>query len=96
MPSSKNKIPILENIINKFENEIVTEKKNNRDRGVVYTPQPIADFMVLNIFRIFFDDFLELKKVFQANWDYAILKQLLEKNGNGSFKDRLKIDLKQK
>ena len=38
MQSSKNKIQILENIISKFENEIVTEKKNNRDRGVVYTP----------------------------------------------------------
>jgi hypothetical protein len=25
MPSSKNRIPILENIINKFENEIFTE-----------------------------------------------------------------------
>jgi len=85
MTSSKNKISILENVINKFENEIVTEKNNNRDRGVVYTPQPIADFMVLNIFRIFFDDFLELRKIFKANWDYAILKQLLAKNER--FKD---------
>ncbi len=91
MPSSKNKVPILENIINKFENEIVTEKKNNRDRGVVYTPQPIADFMVLNIFRIFFDDFLELRKVFQTNCDYASLKQLLAKNV--SLKDRFETKI---
>jgi len=92
MPSSKNKIPILENIINKFENEIVTEKKNNRDRGVVYTPQPIADFMVLNIIRIFFDDFLELRKVFQTNCDYASLKQLISKNE--SLKDRFETKIR--
>jgi len=92
MPSSKNKISILENIINKFENEIVTEKKNNRDRGVVYTPQPIADFMVLNIFRIFFDDFLELRKVFQTNCNYGSLKQLLAKNE--SLKDRFETKIR--
>jgi len=92
MPSSKNLIPILENIINKFENEVVTEKKNNRDRGVVYTPQPIADFMVLNIFRIFFDDFLELRKVFQTNYDYASLKQLLVKNE--SLKNRFETKIR--
>jgi len=92
MPSSKNSIPILENIINKFENEIVTEKKNNRDRGVVYTPQPIADFMVLNIFRIFFDDFLELRNVFQTNCDYASLKQLLAKYE--SLKDRFETKIR--
>ena len=92
MPLSKNRISILENIINKFESEIVAEKKNNRDRGVVYTPQPIADFMVLNIFRIFFDDFLELRKVFQVNWDYTILKQLLAKND--SLKDRFETKIR--
>ena len=82
-------ISILENIINEFENKRFIEKNNNRDRGVIYTPQPIADFMVINIFRIFFDEFPEIQKIFQKNCDYISLKQLFVKNK--SLKERFEI-----
>jgi len=85
-------ISILENIINEFENKKFIEKNNNRDRGVIYTPQPIADFMVTNIFRIFFDEFPEIQKTFQKNCDYIGLKQLFVENKN--LKDRFEIKIK--
>jgi len=82
-------ISIFENIINEFENKRFIEKNDNRDRGVIYTPQPIADFMVINIFRIFFDEFPEIQKIFQKNCDYISLKQLFVKNK--SLKERFEI-----
>ena len=82
----------LGNIIDEFENKKFIEKKNNRDRGVIYTPQPIADFMVINIFRIFFDEFPEIQKIFQKNCDYIGLKQLFVKNK--SLKDRFEIKIR--
>ncbi|MCK4381880.1 MAG: Eco57I restriction-modification methylase domain-containing protein, partial [Candidatus Lokiarchaeota archaeon] len=85
-------ISILENIINEFENKKFIEKNNNRNRGVIYTPQPIADFMVTNIFRIFFDEFPEIQKIFQKNCDYISLKQLFAKNNN--LKDRFEIKIR--
>jgi len=85
-------ISILENIINEFENKKFIEKNNNRHRGIVYTPQPIADFMVINIFRIFFDEFPEIQKIFQKNCDYTGLKQLFIKNK--SLKDRFEVKVR--
>ena len=70
----------MENIILQFENKNFIEKKYLRERGVTYTPQPIALFMALNIFRIFFDEFPELDGLFETNFDYASFKQLFIKN----------------
>jgi len=57
----------LESVIKSFEEKRIAEKISNRDRGVIYTPQPIADLMqpiadlmVLNIFRIFVSDISEI------------------------------------
>ncbi len=50
----------LESVIKSFEEKRIAEKIGNSDRGVIYTPQPIADLMVLNIFRIFVSDISEI------------------------------------
>jgi len=42
-------------IIN-FENKIFKEKDELHDSGVIYTPEKITNFIVLNIFKIFIDD----------------------------------------
>ncbi|GAI98244.1 unnamed protein product, partial [marine sediment metagenome] len=49
----------LELVIKSFEEKRIAERINNRDRGVIYTPQPIADLMVVNIFRIFVSNISE-------------------------------------
>ncbi|MFX0047162.1 MAG: Eco57I restriction-modification methylase domain-containing protein [Candidatus Hermodarchaeota archaeon] len=73
-------ISILDNIINEFENKRSIDKKNNRDRGVIYTPQPIVNFMIINIFKNYFDEFPEIQKILQNNCYYKSLKQLFIKN----------------
>jgi len=50
----------LESVIKSFEEKKIAEKIKNRNRGVIYTPQPIADLMVVNIFRIFVSDISEI------------------------------------
>ena len=85
-------ISVLEIIINKFEKQKFTEKNNNRNRGVIYTPQPIADFMVKNIIRFFFDEFPEIQKIFQKTCDINSLKQLFVNNKN--LKDRFEIKIR--
>ena len=85
-------ISILENIIKEFENKRLTEKYKDRDRGVVYTPQSIADFMVINIFKIYIDEFPEIQKILHKNCNYTSLKQLFVKNK--SLKDRFEIKIR--
>ncbi len=80
--SSKNLLTTLENIINNFEKKNFIEKKNNRDRGVTYTPQPIAHFMALNAFGLYFEEFPEIRNVFKKIFDIDSLKQIIIKNRN--------------
>lgn len=90
MPS-KNTLTTLENIIHQFENKNFIEKKNLREWGVTYTPHPIAYFMALNLFRIFFDEIPEVSKFFKNTFDYIGLKQLFIKNRDikRSFFDKI-------
>ena len=85
-------ISALENLIIAFENQKLAEKNCNRDRGVIYTPQPIADFMVLNSFRIFFDDFPQIQKIFQNDYDETKMKQIFTRNK--SCKDQFEIKIR--
>jgi len=50
----------LESVIKSFEEKKIAEKIDNRDRGVIYTPQPIANLMISNIFRIFLSNNSEI------------------------------------
>lgn len=90
--SSKNTLTTLENIIQQFENKNFIEKKNLSERGVTYTPQPIAEFMALNIFRIYFDNFPEVSNFLKKNFDYVSFKQLIIKNRDlrRSFHNKIK------
>ena len=80
--TANNILTSLENIIQHFETKNFREKKNLRERGVTYTPQPIAHFMALNIFRIFFDDFSEATSYLKSDFDYISLKRLFIKNSD--------------
>ena len=84
-------ITVLENIINTFENQRFIEKNINRDRGVIYTPQPVADFMVKNVFNFFFYEFPEIQNIIRTNSDFTGIKELLTKNKNLKEKFELKI-----
>ncbi len=82
----------LESVIKSFEEKRIAEKINNRDRGVVYTPQPIADLMVLNIFRIFVSDISEILNTGENfNTTFKLSNFFVEHN---NFKNELKLRLK--
>ena len=81
----------LESVIKSFEEKRIAEKINNRDRGVIYTPQPIADLMVVNIFRIFVSDISEILKTGERfNTTPKLLKFFKEsKNLKNKLKKKL-------
>jgi len=81
----------LESVIKSFEEKRIAERINNRDRGVIYTPQPIADLMVVNIFRIFVSDISEtLNTGEKFNTTLKLLNFFKE---HKNLKNKLKIKL---
>ncbi|MHA1349347.1 MAG: Eco57I restriction-modification methylase domain-containing protein [Promethearchaeota archaeon] len=83
----------LESVIKSFEEKRIAEKFDNRDRGVTYTPQPIADLIVLNIFRIFVSDISEILNIGENfNTILQLSKFFIEhKNLKNELKTRLKF-----
>jgi len=82
----------LESVIKSFEEKRIAEKFDNRNRGVIYTPQPIADLIVLNIFRIFVSD---ISEILNNGENFNTIPQLSKffiehKNLKNELKSRLK------
>ena len=82
----------LESVIKSFEEKRIAEKFDKRDHGITYTPQPIADLIVLNIFRIFVSDISEILNVAENfNTILQLSKFFIEhKNLKNKLKTRLK------
>ena len=57
----------IENYIESFENEKFHEKNEARNLGIIYTPHQVANFIVSNIFRIYFEKFIHSKKRHRNN-----------------------------
>ncbi|MHA1490822.1 MAG: Eco57I restriction-modification methylase domain-containing protein [Promethearchaeota archaeon] len=75
----------FQEFINNFENKKLKEKKNNQTSGEIYTPQEIADFIVCNIFKIFFKDIIggfnaDSDIVRKKQFDLESLKLLIKEN----------------
>ncbi|MFX0035653.1 MAG: Eco57I restriction-modification methylase domain-containing protein [Candidatus Hermodarchaeota archaeon] len=51
-------LTIIDTFIEDFENEKFLEKNKNRSLGIVYTPNQIVDYIISNIFRIYFNNFI--------------------------------------
>jgi len=54
---SKNIFSFIKEFIDNFEENILNDKQIKEQSGVVYTPQKVADYMVNNIFNVFFNDY---------------------------------------
>lgn len=63
-PSMKIILESLDNIITDFENEKSDRIESKQDLGIIYTPKIIVEYIVSNIFRIYFADLLEIEKRF--------------------------------
>jgi len=53
--------------IESFENEKFLEKGKNRNLGIIYTPKELVDYIVSNIFRIYFERILNYQNETQHN-----------------------------
>jgi len=70
-----------------FENEKANERTSNKTLGVIYTPKPLVDYMVLKVFKLYFEEFYNLPKFSTTDSFFIDLKHYLYKTNN------LKIDL---
>ncbi|MFX0148455.1 MAG: Eco57I restriction-modification methylase domain-containing protein [Candidatus Hodarchaeota archaeon] len=68
----------LEKEIKKFEREKVKQKELQKNLGVIYTPQKIADFMVRQALKLYFSDLLAIDQ----NSDFEKLLSIIAKNQN--------------
>ncbi len=57
----------IEDLIEDFENEKFLEKNKNRSLGIVYTPNQIVDYITANIFRIYFESFINSQNQSKLN-----------------------------
>ena len=57
----------IEEYIENFENEKFFEKNENRNLGIIYTPYQVVNYIVSNIFRIFFEEFIYPTKINKEN-----------------------------
>ncbi len=62
--------------IESFENEKLLGKNKNHNLGIVYTPNQVVDYIVSNIFRIYFQEFFNSLDDYQVNFN---LKETLKK-----------------
>ena len=52
----------IERHIESFENEKFLEKNKNRKLGIIYTPSKVVDYIISNIFRIYFERYISFNK----------------------------------
>ncbi len=52
----------IERHIESFENEKFLQKNESRNIGIIYTPNQVVDYIVSNIFRIYFERYISFNK----------------------------------
>ena len=82
----------IENYIENFENEKFQEKNENRNLGIIYTPNNIVDYIVSNVFRLYFEKFINSEEITK---EYSNLEgNFLSAIKNQKVRDNLKEIIK--
>ncbi|MFX0022379.1 MAG: Eco57I restriction-modification methylase domain-containing protein [Candidatus Hermodarchaeota archaeon] len=79
MPAQKI-INLIEEEIENFENQKLLKKNENRNLGIIYTPNQVVDYMVSNIFRSYFHEFTNFIKIYDLTLDLDDLSCLISRN----------------
>ncbi len=69
-------------LIQSFENNKIFEKEVNRNLGIIYTPNQVVDYIVSNVLRIYFEELINTKNLFQNGLNLESLNYFLNKNQN--------------
>ena len=75
-------------IVNGFERSRLNEPSSNKNLGIVYTPNKVVEFMVSEVFKLYFEEFYKILKSDDLN---SLLDQFKQNLANDSrFKRNLK------
>ena len=77
---SQDFLTYLNKVIRDFEDEKVNGKTNFRNLGVIYTPKFIVDYIVSNVFKLYFEEFFNFPQTSNTKSIFEILQQFLSKN----------------
>ncbi len=80
-------INFIEKQIQDFEYQKTLEQNKNRNLGVIYTPNQVVEFIVSNVFRIYFHEHSNSLKTNQLDIDLEKITAIL--NRNPEFKVKL-------
>lgn len=75
--SSQDFLMHLEKAIRDFENQKINGKSRDRSLGVIYTPKLIVDHLVMNVFKLYFEDVFNLPKTSNITLLLKLLQQKL-------------------
>lgn len=77
---SQDFLTYLNKVIRDFEDEKVNGKTNDWNLGVIYTPKFIVDYIVSNVFKLYFEEFFNFPQTSNTKSIFEILQQFLSKN----------------
>ncbi len=72
----------INKVITDFENDKVNEKTNSKSLGVIYTPKPLVDYIVLRVFQLYFKELYNLPNNFTLETSFVNFQHYLDKNNN--------------
>jgi tRNA1(Val) A37 N6-methylase TrmN6 len=79
-------IYLIEKQIKDFENQKLLNQNKNRNLGIIYTPNQIVDYMVSNVFRLYFQEHSNFLKNHQ--FDFSLEKIAVHLNRNQELKEK--------
>jgi len=78
--SSQEFLMYLNEVIRDFENKKINGRTKDRSLGAIYTPKLIVDYIVSNVFKLYFEEFFNYPKVSKKNSFLGFLPQDLSEN----------------
>ena len=72
----------LKQVIRDFEIQKADGNSKDRNLGVIYTPKLIVDHVVMNVFKLYFEDFFNLPKTTNFTFLLNLLQQKIYKHSN--------------
>ncbi|MFX1497443.1 MAG: Eco57I restriction-modification methylase domain-containing protein [Promethearchaeota archaeon] len=67
--------------IKRFENEKVKQHKQRKDQGAIYTPKQIVDFMIIEVFKLYFREYFGVPRFnyFNQLISFILKNQIIKK-----------------
>ncbi|MFW9880630.1 MAG: class I SAM-dependent DNA methyltransferase, partial [Candidatus Thorarchaeota archaeon] len=78
--SSRDLLMYLDKVIRDFENEKDIGNTNQGSLGVIYTPKFVVDYMISNVFKLYFEEFFNGAKTLNIKFSFEYLWRYLSKN----------------